>query len=77
VFPLTATHADPDAGRALEALDHAERSTPFCRRCGAPMLPVARGSALRLECATLQEARPLLRRLFADHTRRVVVDDAA
>lgn len=65
--------------RALEALDLAQRTTPFCDRCGRPMLPVSRGtSSLWLECSYLQQERPLLRRLLdADHTRLVITDEAA
>jgi len=65
--------------RALEALDLAQRATPFCDRCGQPMLPVARGaSSLWLECASLQHDRPLVRRLLGvDHDRRIISDEAA
>ena len=67
-----------DRTGTLDALDQAERTTPFCHRCGAPMLPVAKGRSLWLECATTQGERPLIRRILdADHTRRIVVDEAA
>jgi hypothetical protein len=72
-----------DRARALEALDLAQRTTPFCDRCGRPMLPVSKGSsALWLECSYLQRERPRLRRILdsnlgTDHTRRIIVDVAA
>jgi hypothetical protein len=68
--------------RVLEALELAQRTAPFCGRCGQPTRPVARGASLWLECPTLQGERSLVRRLFdADlgigHTRRAILDDAA
>lgn len=68
--------------RSLEALDLAQRRTPFCAACGAPMVPVARGHALWLECPSAQTDMPSLRRLLRSafgqvHTRRPVIEDAA
>jgi len=73
------THRNEGTTRALEALDLVQRTTPFCDRCGGTMLPVSRGtSALWLECSSLQRERPLLRRILgADHTRRMIIDEAA
>ena len=71
-----------DKAHVLDVLEQAQRKAPFCKACTSPTTPVARDGAIWLECASLQEDRPFLRKLLsldfgAGHTRRVILEDAA
>lgn len=73
---------DLEQTRSLEALDLVQRSTPFCATCGAPTVPVARGTTLRLECPAVASGEPTfmerLRSVLGPaHTRRTVLHNAA
>lgn len=73
---------DLEQTRSLEALELVQRGTPFCATCGSPMVPVAKGDALRLECASVTSGSPtfmerLRSALRPAHTRRAVIDAAA
>ena len=66
------------SGRALERIEQAMRTTPFCV-CGEPNVPVSHGDDIWLECATRIEPKGILRRLISldfavGHTARVIVD---
>ena len=68
---------------ALEAIERAERSTPFCT-CGEPTSPVGRDGAVWLQCISLNDepkGGPVARLLRAitepAHVREVIIEDQA
>jgi len=70
--------AERENQRAVELIEAAERSAPYCL-CGSHMLAVARGGEVWLECATQVRTRDglsgLLSRLTAfGHTRRMIME---
>jgi hypothetical protein len=70
----------PDQTAAMEQLERAERETPVCGLCGARTVPVAHDDgSVWLECASLREPKPALRRLLSlefivGHTQRLIVE---
>lgn len=71
-----------EQAKVLDVLEQAWGKAPFCKACTSPTTPVARDGAIWLECASLREERPFLKRLLSfdfvvDHTRRVILEDAA
>ena len=71
-----------EKAHVLDVIEQAQRKAPFCEACTSPAIPVARDGAIWLECASLQEDRPFLRKLLsldfgAAHTRRLILEDAA
>jgi hypothetical protein len=65
---------------AIEAIERAERETPFCG-CGESTAPVARDGVIWLECISTNEPKgnPVTRLIDAiiapAHVRRFIVDD--
>jgi len=77
----TALLTQRDNQRAVELIESAERSAPFCL-CGSHMLAVARGEQVWLECAELATEKAGLAGLVArmtafSHTRRLIMDLSA
>ncbi len=71
-----------DQAHVLDVLEQAQRRAPFCRACMSPTTPVAREGVIWLECASMQEDRPFLKKLLSldfggTHMRRVILEDAA
>ena len=65
---------------AIEAIELAERATPFCS-CGEPTSPTGRDGNLYLECISLNEqptGGPVMRLLRAitapSHVRELILD---
>jgi hypothetical protein len=52
-----------DNTRAVDLIERAIRSEPFCR-CGSHTVAVARDGGVSLSCATLTRPTPRLRRLL-------------
>ena len=67
-------------GTAIDAIERAERETPFCG-CGEPTAPVARDGAIWLECIAGNESKgnPIARLLGSivaqAHVRRYIIED--
>ncbi|MFN8619555.1 MAG: hypothetical protein U0869_02255 [Chloroflexota bacterium] len=66
--------------RSLERIEQAVTDQPFCEACGAPTVPVEEGDAIWLACASTQEHRSIVRRIFSldallGHTHQLVLDD--
>lgn len=64
--------------RAVELIEAAERSAPYCL-CGSHMLAIARGGEIWLECAEQSTDKSglsgLVSRLTAfSHTRRMIME---
>jgi hypothetical protein len=68
-----------DTTRAVEVIEDATRSEPFCG-CGSHTVIVERDGGLSLVCAMTEEPMPRIRRLFlvdlADHVDHRVLDFA-
>jgi hypothetical protein len=68
--------SDRDNQRAVELIESAERSAPYCL-CGSHMLAVAHAEEVWLECAELHREKTGLGGLVArltsfTHTRRMI-----
>jgi hypothetical protein len=69
-----------DNGTAIDAIERAERETPFCG-CGEPTAPVARDGVIWLECAAGNQpkgnriARLLGSIVAPAHVRRYIIED--
>mgnify|MGYP001812091609 CR=1 FL=1 len=64
--------------RAVELIEHAERSAPYCL-CGRHMIAVADGGSIVLECSSRTDEKSGLSGLFArltafSHTRRMFME---
>ena len=68
----------PTTTRALDLIESAIRSQPFCP-CGQPTDAVTRDGEIWLDCVTLREDKGVIRRLmtldFATHVSRPLVAD--
>ena len=78
--PINLTVPTSGEDRSREQIEQAATDTPFCEACGAPTVPVAEGNEIWLACASTQEHRTLLRRLFSfealmGHTHQLVIED--
>ena len=70
-----------DNGTAIEAIERAERATPFCS-CGEPTAPAGRDGNVYLECISLRDEQPrspvarLLRAITEPaHVREIIIDN--
>ena len=78
--PINLTVPTSGEDRSREQIEQAATDTPFCEACGAATVPVAEGNEIWLACASTQEHRTLLRRLFSfealmGHTHQLVIED--
>ncbi len=66
-----------DRDRAVDLIDRAFDSNPYCPTCGAPTTIIDEAGHIRLECSAASTADGLLARIsaaFLPHLRREILD---